>query len=542
MAASPHVVKFGWEPATVEVGKPASFRWDIRNVRSCTSSVSGEKASRGVIGPLTFSAPGTSVTKWTCTTLDGKRYPTNGYLEAKRTVINPRPYTARFGWEPKEVAQGQSTSFYWDIRNVRSCTSSVSGAKASSGRIGPLKMDTVGQSTSRWFCTDLDGGRYPASGYLESTRTVTPPAPRVVRFEWSPKKLVAGQASTFRWQIENVQGCTSLVSGAQASSGAIGPQVFYQPETSTTRWYCKDLSGKRFPVSGYLEATRNVYPAPVKKQFAWQPETIEVGQKSTFVWNIDNVAGCTSSVSGAQPASGQIGPQSFWNPGTSTTKWTCTDLAGGRYPSDSSKYLSAQRVVRAAVPKKIRFGWEPAEIMPGETSTFYWEFENVESCTSSAAPGETYGPKGSKGPYRFEKYSELESHWRCVDLEGKPFPEEGAFIVKRPVKDTTPRVIQFGWDRKTLTVGEQNTFRWEIANVTRCFSNHSGEQPAKGQIGPATWLSASKQEQYVSTTKWYCLDLFGERFPRNVQEFLSDSVTVRKLAAPAIEQVSHTQN
>lgn len=55
--ASPSVTTFGWYPAVVETNKPTRFKWDVKNVQSCTSPTSGAKSPSGTIGPVQWSEP-----------------------------------------------------------------------------------------------------------------------------------------------------------------------------------------------------------------------------------------------------------------------------------------------------------------------------------------------------------------------------------------------------------------------------------------------------------------------------------------------------
>lgn len=97
------------------------------------------------------------------------------------------------------------------------------------------------------------------SGYLPNALAASPD---VRKFEWSPAIIKVGQYTTFHWDIKNVQRCYSTSSGPgltqRASSGSVGPVLGNVPASITSKWYCIDLNGNRFPPIGYLEATRTV--------------------------------------------------------------------------------------------------------------------------------------------------------------------------------------------------------------------------------------------------------------------------------------------
>lgn len=105
-------------------------------------------------------------------------------------------------------------------------------------------------------------------GYLSNAWAALPD---VRKFEWSPAVINVGQYTTFNWEIKNVRRCYSTTSGPglteRASSGSVGPVFGNVPASITSKWYCIDLSGKRFPAIGYLEATRTVVPESTKVPF-----------------------------------------------------------------------------------------------------------------------------------------------------------------------------------------------------------------------------------------------------------------------------------
>ena len=105
-------------------------------------------------------------------------------------------------------------------------------------------------------------------GYLSNAWAASPD---VRKFEWSPAVINVGQYTTFNWEIKNVRRCYSTTSGPglteRATSGSVGPVFGNVPATITSKWYCIDLNGNRFPAIGYLEATRTVVPESTKIPF-----------------------------------------------------------------------------------------------------------------------------------------------------------------------------------------------------------------------------------------------------------------------------------
>lgn len=299
-AATPVVTNFGWTPANVVTNQATYFKWDVKNVQSCTSNVSGVKEPKGSIGPVQWSEPRESTAKWFCTDLDGKRYPSNGFLESTLTVSRPKPKVNKFYWSPSRTTTGRNLYFYWDVENVTSCWSDVSGEHPSEGRLGPYNFSEPRTGTTRWYCTDLNGERFPTSGYLEASHTVEHPAPSLVKHKWNANSVLVNQPATVTWSVRNVTSCTNTIGGGTyggADSQTITP-------TEDGRIYselsCIDLNGDKFPSSGTFRTKLTVHPAPKRVKFAWSPSTVTVGEPTTFIWQIDNVRDCTSINSGLQ--------------------------------------------------------------------------------------------------------------------------------------------------------------------------------------------------------------------------------------------------
>ncbi len=163
-------------------------------------------------------------------------------------------------------------------------------------------------------------------------------------FEWVPSEMYEHQNTTFHWNVPGASQCFKKGSSSpREASGTSGPWS-YSASTYTTQWYCQDSSGNRMPSSGYYEATRKVVKRPVKNKFYWSPSTVEVGQPTTFHWDIDNVVACYKDGTGSdRGTSGTSGPWTYTTPGTSTTNWRCVDQIG------NSHWYSANRTVVAPV-------------------------------------------------------------------------------------------------------------------------------------------------------------------------------------------------
>lgn len=96
------------------------------------------------------------------------------------TVTSPLEVIVnRFGWEPENVTVGKPTIFHWDIDNVQECFAVTAGQGSESrrsdfGHSEAYIYYSIGEHISKWYCTDMQGDRFPATGYLEATRRVLP--------------------------------------------------------------------------------------------------------------------------------------------------------------------------------------------------------------------------------------------------------------------------------------------------------------------------------------------------------------------------------
>ena len=387
------------------------------------------------------------------------------WVESERITVNPDPILKTFYWNPSTTTTGQNSYFYWDVENVTSCTSTVSGTQPISGRLGPYTFSEPRDSTTKWYCTDLNGDRYPSSGYLEARHIVNHPSPSKVSFQWSPSTVEVGKPTTFEWQIDNVKNCTSTASGLQPSNDKIGPMILYgEGSVSTTKWFCTDLNNNRYPVSGYLEATRTVTNVSMKEHIAISftnsnTDSI-VNIADDFIamakpLTVDGELTAISTVSfryfktGTLDVLAQV--EAVYNAGT--TEFTSTfgsGLATGDYVLqvvvDGISQSGLTKYFTVVEPIEVKFGWFPAIVEVGKPTTFEWQIDNVESCTSTVSGSQP--TKGSIGPVTF--YGEATTsitQWYCNDSSGNRYPSVGYLEATRIVNNSAglqPVVVNAG--------------------------------------------------------------------------------------------------
>ncbi|MEH8018964.1 HNH endonuclease [Rheinheimera muenzenbergensis] len=254
-------------------------------------------------------------------------------------VAAASPEVRRFEWSPAVIAVGQYTTFYWDIRNVQRCYSTTSGPelveRAINGSVGPVYGNVPAAITSKWYCIDLSGNRYPSNPtqYLQATRTIVAAMHTV--------SVTTGQGGTASVGTHTVIGGDTTTINFSAAHG-------YNLKSVTG---CDGLlSGNRYttaPINSACSIRAEFYPLPVVAKFQWIPDTVEVGKPTYFHWDVKNVQKCITT-SGEpndsdRAGAGVIGPVIINTASTNVSRWYCIDLAGQRFPSASNSFLEATR-------------------------------------------------------------------------------------------------------------------------------------------------------------------------------------------------------
>ncbi|WP_179024981.1 RHS repeat-associated core domain-containing protein [Shewanella sp. Scap07] len=176
---------------------------------------------------------------------------------------------------------------------------------------------------------------------------------KVEQFEWIPARLFAGQQATFHWNVENASQCFAITAGENApkerpASGHNIPGTYTEVGTHTTKWYCKDVHGKRIPhnTSEFLEAQRTVDPAPPMSEntFEWVPSQIEVGETSELHWDFENAVTCTAQSGSPESATnlggnGSTSQLAFNEQQIHISRWYCNDQYGNRFPSEETEFI-----------------------------------------------------------------------------------------------------------------------------------------------------------------------------------------------------------
>ena len=181
---------FQWMPAEIKTGQETRFKWFINHASECYETVPGstnliQHSNLGDDGATVYDQAGTYSKKWFCNDRYGNRFPSDDsqYLEANLTVgqvSEMEMEVEQFEWLPTILGAGETSALHWQIKNADQCYQTTDGsqpitARGASGQLEETRYSQVGVFTSRWYCLDVYGNRYPQKSdkFLEATREVT---------------------------------------------------------------------------------------------------------------------------------------------------------------------------------------------------------------------------------------------------------------------------------------------------------------------------------------------------------------------------------
>ncbi|MGJ8682173.1 hypothetical protein [Paraglaciecola sp.] len=111
-----------------------------------------------------------------------------------------------------------------------------------------------------------------------------------------------------------------------------------------------------------VEEVRNITVAPTLEviAFGWSQSSDTVGESVTFEWNVEHVSSCAgtmgdsdtiSSYGVAEPSQNLV----FYSTGIFKKQWYCSDLTGGRYPTDPSQFLESEiEISKLPAPAELK--------------------------------------------------------------------------------------------------------------------------------------------------------------------------------------------
>ncbi|MGJ8679421.1 putative Ig domain-containing protein [Paraglaciecola sp.] len=110
--------------------------------------------------------------------------------------------------------------------------------------------------------------------------------------------------------------------------------------------------------SGELSLPDYTPPSPELITFTWQQTKVMVGEAVTLDWDISNIDHCTTIIDGEEQsftATDESSVFTFYTASEHVTQWSCTDLAGNRFPADENEFIEAPiTVTPLAAPQNLK--------------------------------------------------------------------------------------------------------------------------------------------------------------------------------------------
>lgn len=311
----------------------------------------------------------------------------------------------------------------------------------------------------------------------------------VNRFEWSPNVVLAGQSTTFYWDVTGVDKCGRTdendKKGWRAPSGNNGTQVFSIGSDQTTmlvhtKWKCLIDEGKpseiQYPVgeNNFLTANLTVLKEPDGINM---PVLSKVSDSLKWTYNstADNyqiqAASCGDNCSEIT--------QSAWETVANVTdkRYLLPDIVESKVyrvqacnsQNECGAHSNNVEVTSLNTVKVNRFEWVPNVSLIGQPTTFYWDIGGVENCRR-ADPEDKKGWRGvvgDNGTQIFEQPFEKDSIWECyTDINDVTtrYPSDPSKFISAPIKVLeSPDGVSIPLLKKT-----SDTLTWSvIANAQR---------------------------------------------------------------------------
>ncbi|MDN3484375.1 fibronectin type III domain-containing protein [Pseudoalteromonas sp. APC 3224] len=247
----------------------------------------------------------------------------------------------------------------------------------------------------------------------------------VKQFEWKPSVVLVGQPTTFYWNIENAKSCFGN-NKPRTSSGNNGRHVYTYAQSKITSWSCTDSRGNTTNLTASLtvEETPSTPRKPSislvsgKVNVSWSKVSSAYKYKVYYRLDSNSWRYYTSSV-------GSSLLTNLTSSGTYQVR-----ISACTVNNHCSGYSSISSIQISPPTMQVKqFEWKPAVITVGETSTFYWDVENAESCYGN---NKTWPIKGNNGVHRFLAEEAKITEWFCKDKYGNRLPtNSNAFLNAR---------------------------------------------------------------------------------------------------------------
>ncbi|MDW8130230.1 MAG: OmpA family protein [Bryobacterales bacterium] len=236
------------------------------------------------------------------------------------------------------------------------------------GKNTPIATFTAAEGQSYRFRLTVKDPQGASASAAVTVTTAAPLPVRIVRFTANPSTIRAGQSATLFWQIENAE--SAEISGIGRVDPRTGTTTVAPTRTTEYRLTARNRT------SEVSETVVVIVEQPQVRilSFYASPATITEGESSTLYWQTENAESVTISGIGAVATSGSTA--------VSPSRTTTYTLTARNPHGEASAQLTVQ-VTPGALPRIVRFGAAPPEIVAGETSNLFWVVENADEVTIS---------------------------------------------------------------------------------------------------------------------------------------------------------------
>jgi hypothetical protein len=204
----------------------------------------------------------------------------------------------------------------------------------------------------------------------------TPPAPTpsVTSFTATPSSLVAGDAATLAWVVEDATSVAVATTGGAAvvESDELAGDVPVSPTETTT--YLLTATGPGGTAEA--EVTVTVQPALPQVVFTAAPLGVDAGDPSTLSWSVDNATSVDIATAGGDPVvtGGAVSGTIDVRPTVTTTYVLLATGPGGQAEADVTVTVFDPT---EPAPVIDTFTATPATIVSGASSTLAWTTTNA---------------------------------------------------------------------------------------------------------------------------------------------------------------------
>jgi hypothetical protein len=253
-----------------------------------------------------------------------------------------------------------------------------------------------------------------------------------------------GDAITYAWtQIAGPATSLSAPTAAKTTFTATDGQTY------SFRLIVKDTLGAQ----GTAKVTVTTQASPVVRivQFNATPASIDSGQSSTLLWQIDNAD--SAEIVGIGSVNAKTGTSSVSPAQTTTYTLTARNRSGS---------VNATAIVTVAQPQQpaiLNFQANPSGIASGQSSTLTWQTQNADQVSITGVGAVALSGSAGVSPTQTTTYTLTASN-----KAGQVTATATVSVTTAPGKP--PLIVGFSATASDVVVYNRTTLIWEVVNAT----------------------------------------------------------------------------